>query len=241
MSRRARVQPADLPALFACVAEADKAHLAEHSTVQSLKKAQLLWADGDPVQDVIVVRTGCLGATLRDDSGSIADYVTVAAFPPDQVVARSLALPKPALMDVRALVASTVLRIPLFALRPIAQHNPELYEGFSDALVRALHHRMYYASRLGHATVERRLARVLWDLSRLDALGRRIIDFKLGQAELAQLVGTDRSELSRRNQLLVKSGMLVQTEGTLELTPSFRVLLANEPGTPGFELDALKK
>ena len=239
MTRKTTTTALQLPAIFDCCAPADKEHLATQAQVRLLKKGERVWTDGEPVEALLSVRTGCLGATVRDESGD-TDYITVGAYPPATVVARSLSIPKPALFDVHALVGSSVVSIPLFAIRPIAQRTPELYENFSDIFVQALNQQLFFFHRLTHVPVERRLAYVLWTLSRVDRLGRRIIDFKLGQQELAQLVGTDRSELSRRKQLLVKSQMLLQTDAGLELTPSFRRLLASEPGTPGFILETFR-
>lgn len=237
MTRKAPIT--QLPPLFDCVAPADRTELASQSRVVLLKKGQRVWSDGDTVQDLLVVRSGCLGAALRAGPETEESRV-VAAYPPDAVVARSLAIPKPAMMDLHALVSSSVLAIPLFALRPVAQRTPELYENFSDAYVQALHWQLFFSSRLAASSLERRLAYVLWSLSRVSRDGRRVIDFRLGQAELAQLAGTDRSELSRRTQLLVKSGMLVKFESSLELTPSFRMLLAHESDAPAFILEGLR-
>lgn len=239
MKRVVRPTKDSLPPLFATLSEPDREQLAAQAAVRLYAKGAVVWSDGEMVDRVLVVKSGCLGQTLRDETDP-EDYVLVAAYPTDALLARSLAIPRPALMDLRALVATSVLELPMLAIRPLAQRTPELYEAFSDLLVREQFQRLYFASRLAGAPVERRLAHVLWGLSRPGRNGRRVVDFKLGQAELAQLVGTDRSELSRRRQLLVRSGMLETTADGLELTPSFRMLLANEPGAPGFILDALK-
>jgi CRP-like cAMP-binding protein len=86
--------------------------------------------------------------------------------------------------------------------------------------------RLLYARR-NTDPLEVRLAYLLWTLAELLPDGHRRIPSDISQAPLASLLGVPREEVSRKRNLLVKTGYLFERDGDWFIDPSTPLLLTS--------------
>lgn len=129
--------------------------------------------------------------------------------------------------DVVALTTGSVAVIERAALRVQLLRHPEVALTLLNSKLRTLAHvRLFYARR-NTDPLEVRLAYLLWTLAELMPDGHRCVPSGLSQSSLASLLGVPREEVSRKRNLLVKTGYLFEREGEWFIDPSTPLLLTS--------------
>jgi CRP-like cAMP-binding protein len=129
--------------------------------------------------------------------------------------------------DLVALTTGSVAVIERVALRTQLLRHPEvLLAILNHKLVTLTRTRLLYARR-NTDPLEVRLAYLLWTLAELLPDGHRRIPSDISQAPLASLLGVPREEVSRKRNLLVKTGYLFERDGDWFIDPSTPLLLTS--------------
>lgn len=209
-----------LPGALHALPEDVQAHLRKLGYSKALRKGERLLEAGQLVTEIYFVRSGWLSFQA---AGSVASLYTAG----DPILTGlSRAAPR-AIGDVLALTASSVAVLPRDELRTyLLRHSDVMMGLFHHVLVGVNRMRLFYARR-NTDPLEVRLAYLFWTISEPTSAGERRIPSAIAQAPLASLLGVPREEVSRKRNLLVKTGYLYESDGEWYLDPSTPMLLTS--------------
>lgn len=194
--------------LFAGLPPEDLRHLAEYATVTRYRRGQIVFAEGDTADALLVVASGRLKVVAPARNG---EELLLA------VVAPGNTLGELAIVDggrrsatVEALQDSVALRVSREAVRDLARLRPAVAEHILVALAGVVRRLTGAAADLVFLDVPRRLAKLL--LGQQSAAGSEVLDMDLSQAELASQIGGSRQTVNQALRDFNRRGW-IRTEG----------------------------
>ena len=203
--------------VFAELAEADLARVAEVAVPRSFDPQQVIFREGDDSDTCYIVRSGHARAVRQHFDGRM---ITLATFGPGDIFGEL------AMFDderrsatLEALDALATLAIPGSAMRTLLRRHPEIAVKLVIALGRRLRAANERLARQSFQTVQSRVAFVLDQLveqARAEGGGADSdVLVTATQAELAQLAGSSRESASRFLAVLERAGVISQGRGRL--------------------------
>jgi CRP-like cAMP-binding protein len=203
--------------VFAELAEADLARVADVAVPRAFEAQQVIFREGDDSDTCYIVRSGHARAIRQHPDGRV---ITLATFGPGDIFGEL------AMFDderrsatLEALDALATLAIPGSAMRALLRRHPEIAVKLVIALGRRLRAANERLSRQSFQTVQSRVASVLDQLveqARAEGEGGESdVLVTATQAELAQLAGSSRESASRFLAVLERAGVISQGRGRL--------------------------
>jgi CRP-like cAMP-binding protein len=209
-----------LPGALHALPEDAQAQLRKVGYSKALRKGERLLEAGQLVNEMFFVRSGWLSFQA---AGSVASLFTAG----DPILTGLSRAPPRCIGDVIALTSASVAVLPRDELRTyLLRHSDVMMGLFHHVLLGVNRLRLFYARR-NTDPLEVRLAYLFWTISEQTDSGERRIPGALAQAPLASLLGVPREEVSRKRNLLVKTGYLYENEGEWYLDPSTPLLLTS--------------
>jgi len=196
-----------LPNLFSPLSNAAKQKIREGSRIQSLQKNELVLRAGQLFPDFLVVQSGWLAAEIDD--------VCVSLLPPNSLYCIYMGgEPRPASFNLRAVSSSTSIavlsRAPTWAA---LSESPDVLAEVCDHVIQYLAKSFADAAKRVTDPLELRLASFLWSTGTPMPDGTRRIPSVVPQQYIASYLGASREEVSRKRQLLIRSGYLSKRDG----------------------------
>lgn len=213
-----------LPALMRQLPNFEQALLQQHSRTYTALKGEHIVREGDIVDRVVYIAKGWCAFELDGSPVEVLapGSVTFCGAPYSNSAAA---------FDLVALSKVSLIEFERSIVFDVGARHPEalraLVESSLACLVRA------HASRSlkGAEPLELRLLDLLWHLSSSVGPDLREVPRQLTQSVLGSLLGTTREEVSRKRQMLIKAGFLVQKDDTWGLTPATLLALSGLTGT----------
>lgn len=129
--------------------------------------------------------------------------------------------------DIVALTTGSVAVIERLILRTQLLRHPEVMLAVMNHKLATLARMQTLYARRSTDSLEVRLAYLLWTLAESTPGGHRRVPSDISQGSLASLLGVPREEVSRKRNLLVKTGYLFEREGEWYIDPSTPLLLTS--------------
>jgi CRP-like cAMP-binding protein len=204
-----------LPRVLRDLSPAGQRKICENSYVTSVQKGELLVRTGQIHQGMIIVQSGWLAADIDD--------VCVAILPPNSFYVLNLgASVRPAVCNLRAVSSNTnIAAVDRDTLGAVLAESPDVLFAICDALVQRLGKHLSDTAKRITEPLELRLAGFLWSIGIPVSDGSRRIPSVIPQPYIASYLGSSREEISRKRQLLIRSGYLSKrdTEWFMEPLP----------------------
>jgi CRP/FNR family cyclic AMP-dependent transcriptional regulator len=210
------------PGLIDRLREEDRRLVLQYARRRTLKLDELLFAQGDPHDGIVIVESGRIRSFYAAPSGR---EITLAYwFPGNFIGGPNIFGGGTHMWAAAAVQKSEVTTLPGRALRELAYTIPDLALGLIDAL--AFKARCYsaVAQMLGTRSVAERLAQLLFFLASTYGIEERdgiFIAASFTHSELAHLVGSTRQWVTISLKRLQKAGILQYRRG---------ILLIRKPG-----------
>jgi CRP-like cAMP-binding protein len=195
-----------LPAVLNGLSGTAKQKLRESSSLYAVPKGEILVRTGQFFDSIIFVQSGWLAADIGD--------VCVNLMPSNTLFLLWLgSAPRPAISNVRVVAAGTsIALLDRKALEEALLESPRTLMTMYDDLLRHLKACHERTSAIAQDPLEQRLAAFLWEYGIPTEDGGRRVPSGIPQQDLASYLGASREELSRKRQLLIRSGYLLKKE-----------------------------
>jgi CRP-like cAMP-binding protein len=212
-----------------------RADILAHAKLTLYKKGEPVWKAGQLVDFLAATQSG-LFALEYEESESSATICHICKAPEVLLMGFTSAV---APMTMRALTPGAALVVPLDVVGKHTLQAPAVLATAFRARVERVYAAQYLYALLQNAPPERRLAYAYWQLSEIDAAGRRVVRAKVPQAELAKFIGTSREEVSRKRSLLEQGFLLTAEEDVLVLDDDLPLVFLGNHVVPPFVRAAL--
>jgi CRP-like cAMP-binding protein len=183
--------------------------------VTAVRKGELLVQTGQIHHGMIIVQSGWLAADIDD--------VCVAILPPNSFYALNLGeTARPAAANLRAVSSDTnIVVIDRDTLGSVLSEAPGVLLAICGSLVQVLGRHFTDTAKRITEPLEVRLAGFLWSIGIPAGDGSRRIPSVIPQPYIASYLGASREEVSRKRQLLIRSGYLSKRDNDwfMELPP----------------------
>jgi CRP-like cAMP-binding protein len=187
--------------LFAALDRRSLDELAAATTARRLAAGQILFAQGDPSDHLVVVRSGRLRVLVSSDRGDELVFTVLGSGDVLGELSMIDGLPRSA--TVSALDPSVVLLLPEAAVRRVLLQSPEALLAVARQLGEQVRRLTGSAADLVFLDLPRRLAKLV--LSRAEGPdGYRVADLGVNQSGLAAQLGTTRQSVNRALAGLVR-------------------------------------
>lgn len=173
------------------------------------RRDQFLWYQGDPGDRLVVVASGLVKVVVHSEAG---DQVVLAALGPPEVLGELALIDEgPRSASVVAAEETTVLMIQRAMLLDLMRHHHFLLEAMLRSIGALLRRLTEQTADLVFLDLGGRIAKLLLRLS--DEHGRWdngtiVLDLRLSQTDLAQMVGASRPAVNRILQSLASRGII---------------------------------
>lgn len=192
-----RITAGELAALdlFGGVETESLQELADRAVVRRLAPGQLLFAEGDPSDHVVLVRRGRLRVLVTSERG---DELALTVLEPDDVVGELSVLDgMPRSAGVEALDAAEVVLLPAALVRAVISDNPTALLAITQQLAAQVRRLTGNAADLVFLDLPRRLAKLVLSRAEPDATGRKVANLGVSQSGLAAQLGATRQSVNR--------------------------------------------
>ena len=216
-----------LPAEFQQLPDALRDELSRHGQLHALARNKVLIPFGTSRPPVVAVRTGLMAIShpTRRERLVITDFLRV-----QEVFFASLTGEDVADYELRSVAPANVVTWPAHVFRQVAFASAPFSRWLVERINRRLHAQYYRQARLT-APLDQQMAYLLWTLADTELSdGRRLLNIKVPQADIASYLGITREEVSRKKQVLEKAGYLSDTETGLELSYELPQLFSPQSG-----------
>ena len=202
MDERQRVEVLAGCALFRALPAAALQQLAAHAAIRNCRRGQILFAEGDPGDSLIVVVSGSLKTYSTTEHG---DEFLLAVVGPGETLGE-LALADGGLRSatVSALTEASVLRIPRDAVLELARSEPALMNALLLALASVIRRLDAHAADLAFLDLPRRVGKLLLAQHAAAPNGAPA----LTQTEMAARVGSSRQSVNAALQEFQRRGWI---------------------------------
>ncbi|MGB9376958.1 MAG: Crp/Fnr family transcriptional regulator [Mycobacteriales bacterium] len=194
--------------LFSGLPTEELLHLAQCASVVRYRRGQIVFADGDPADALLLVVEGRLKVVARTPAGD--ELMLAVAGPGTTLGELALADGAGRSASVEALVDCVALRVDRESVRELARSRPAVAEQLLIALARVVRRLTGAAADLVFLDVPRRLAKLL--LEHRASSGADTIDNFLSQSDIASTIGGSRQAVNRALSEFKKHGW-VETRG----------------------------
>jgi CRP-like cAMP-binding protein len=208
-----------LPAPFNKLSDFDQQLIKQTGTLLEVKKGESVLKAGEQSRYGYYLQSGWCSVSVE---GYVAELLA-----PKSTFLASLSMNTPAWAEVVALSKATLYCYELNTLHDIVMRNPQLAILFMETTLQRLARAHIFYALKGSQPLEQRLADVLWHVSTVNDDGSRTVPASLTQTVLASLLGSTREEVSRRKQLLIKTGYLYQEGSDWLLDAMTPMMLSN--------------
>jgi CRP/FNR family transcriptional regulator, cyclic AMP receptor protein len=204
MDERQRVEVLAGCALFKALPQAALQQLAAHTAIRNCRRGQILFAEGDPGDSLIVVVSGSLKAYSTTEHG---DEFLLAVVGPGETLGE-LALADGGLRSatVSALTEASVLRVPRDAVLELARSEAGLMDALMLALASVIRRLNGHAADLAFLDLPRRVGKLL--LTQHGAAPDAAAGATLTQNEMAARVGASRQSVNAALQEFQRRGWI---------------------------------
>jgi CRP-like cAMP-binding protein len=185
--------------------------LAERAVVRRLATGQLLFAEGDPSDHVVLVRSGRLRVLVTSERGD--ELVLTVLGPGDVVGELSVLDGMPRSASVEALDAAEIVLLPSSRVRAVISESPAALFAITQQLAAQVRRLTGNTADLVFLDLPRRLAKLVLSRAEPDATGRRIADLGVSQSGLAAQLGATRQSVNRAIAALAGRGWIT-VDGT---------------------------
>lgn len=210
---------AEVP-LFGVLSAAELEELLSASTSHRVVRQQVVYCEGEKLTHLYLVQTGSIKLVRHSEEGK--ELIVALARPGECFGA--LAEPLESRTLAQALEDSTILVVPLSAVRQTLAQNPRFATGLLVQAVKRHQDAETAATRLAFETVRQRLAHLLLEVS--DPQSGQLAT-PLNQTEIANLIGSSRETVCSILNQFRRQGLLDINRGRLRIVD--RALLTGAP------------
>lgn len=202
-----------LPSVFRGLSPGGQRKIRDNSYVTSVRKGELLVQTGQIHQGMIIVQSGWLAADIDD--------VCVDILPPNSFYVLNLgATARAAACNLRAVSSDTnIAVVDRDTLGSVLSEAPGVLMSICDSLVQLLSKHFTNTAKRITEPLELRLASFLWSIGIPVGDGSRRIPSAIPQPYIASYLGASREEISRKRQLLIRSGYLSKRDSDWFMEP----------------------
>mgnify|MGYP005750993047 CR=1 FL=1 len=183
---------------------------------KNVKKGAVIWRMGELIKKVALIDSGFVCVELGNAEGP----ETICGIHPAGSLLLTGLGPGVSPLTLRALTPLVLTELDAGVFAKALLTSPGATSFVFDYILRLAYAQRSLIPAFAGAPVEKRLAHAYWTLSSPGPDGRRWVAKSVSQADIARYVGTSREEVSRKTQLLVKEGLLVERPEGLEATSS---------------------
>lgn len=203
-----------LPGVLRGLSPGGQRKIRDNSYVTPVRKGEVLVQTGQVHRGMIVVQSGWLAADIDD--------VCVAILPPNSFYVLNIgASARPAACNLRAVSSDTnIVVVDRETLSSVLVDAPSVLMSICDSLVQLLGKTFTDTAKRITEPLELRLAGFLWNIGIPVGDGSRRIPSAIPQPYIASYLGASREEISRKRQLLIRSGHLSKRDGDWFMEPS---------------------
>jgi CRP/FNR family transcriptional regulator, cyclic AMP receptor protein len=202
MDERQRAKVLAGCALFSAVPDAALQRLAAHAAVRNCRRGQILFAEGDPGDSLIVVVSGSLKAYSTTEHGD--EFLLAVVGPGESLGELALADGGLRSATVSALTEASVLRIPRHAILEVARSEAGLMDALLLALASVIRRLDGHAADLAFLDLPRRVGKLLLTQHATAHGGAPA----LTQTEMAARVGASRQSVNAALQEFQRRGWI---------------------------------
>ena len=205
MDDQQRAQALGSCEVFSQLPDESLQRLAKIASLRNLRRGQIVFAEGDAGDSLLVVVSGSLKAYSTSEQG---DEFLLAVMGPGDVLGE-LALADGGLRSatVSAVTDSSVLRLPRDGMLAFAKSEPVFMEALLVALATVIRRLTGDAADLVFLDLPRRVGKLL--LAQRRAAGSDTVDTPLTQTEMATQVGASRQSVNAALQEFQRRGWIV--------------------------------